>query len=125
MTSRPPSEPLHLAHVLGSTKRHGRWTVPETVTVRQRLGSTDLDFTEAEFTAPVTTIDLDMIGGSVELRVPEDTVVECELQTTLASYEDHRGAAPAAVGTTVVVRGRAVWGSVEVRGPRTRRRGGR
>ena len=90
------------------------------------MGSTDLDLTEADFTGPVTTIDLDMIGGSVELRVPDGVVVEAGLHTVLAGFSDHRKDAPARGEREVHLRGRAIWGSVEVRGPRTSRRlGGR
>lgn len=113
---------LHLGHTFGSTKRSGRWTVPEQVVLRQRMGSTQLDLTEAELVGPVTTLELDMIGGSVELRVPAGVIVESELATTFASFQDHRDTPPADPTHTLRLRGRAVWGSVEVRGPRRLRR---
>jgi hypothetical protein len=60
-------------------------------------------------------MDVDMVGGSIELKVPADMHVSSELHTTLASYEDHRKVNPDPSGRSLTLRGRAVWGSVEVR----------
>ena len=111
---------LNLSHTFGSTKRKGQWEVPEHVVLRQRMGSAELDFTEAVLATPNITLDLDMVGGSVELRVPDDMHVESTLETKLASYQDHRRANPQPATRTLSIQGRAVWGSVEVRGPKKR-----
>jgi hypothetical protein len=113
------TETLNLDHTFGSIKRQGQWTVPEHVVLRQRMGSASLDLTEAIFTSPQTDLEIDMVGGSIEIRVPADMQVTADPRLTLASYEDHRRpdhSAPA--GTTLTISGRAIWGSVEVRGPR-------
>lgn len=113
----PMSEPLRLTGTFGSTKRSGEWHVPAHVILRRRMGSAELDFTGAVFDAEHTRLDIDMIGGSTELRVPEDMHVESTLGTTFASYEDHRQHNPSSAGRSLTISGRAVWGSVEVRGP--------
>ena len=105
----------------GSVKRSGRWRVPSRITLRRRFGSVELDFTAADFTAGDVVLDVDMVGGSIELRVPDDVRVESELTTSFASYEDHRGTTTDDVVRTITLRGRAVFGSVETRGPRTSR----
>lgn len=109
------TESLTLSHMFGSTKRKGSWRVPARVVLRQRMGSTDLDFTEADLADAHTVIDVDMFGGSIELRVPGDIRVTSELSTTLASYQDHRSTDNAAATRSITLRGRAIWGSVEVR----------
>lgn len=123
------SDTLNLSHTLSSLRRNGAWPVPEHVVLRQRMGSTELDLTEAALAAANTVLDLDMVGGSVEIRVPEEMLVTAELATTLASYQDHRESGPDAalakvadVVRTLTIRGRAVLGSVEVRGPKRARR---
>lgn len=108
-------EPLHLHHVLGSIKRAGDWHVPAALRLTQRMGSTELDFTDATFEASPTVIDVDMVGGSIELKVPRDVRVDADIATTLASYRDHRKNTDAELLTVIVLRGRAIWGSVEVR----------
>jgi predicted membrane protein len=109
------NEPLVLKGVLGSTKRSGAWKVPEQVTLHRRFGSAELDFTSAAFDTDHVVLDVDMIGGSIELKVPSDMHVSSELATTMASYEDHRKVNPPDSGRSMTIRGRAVWGSVEVR----------
>jgi hypothetical protein len=112
------SEPLLLTGIFGSTKRSGEWQVPACVVLRRRMGSAELDFTSAVFEAAHTHLELDMIGGSLELRVPDDMHVESTLQTTLASFEDHRKHNPDSSGRSLTISGKTVWGSVEVRGPK-------
>jgi Cell wall-active antibiotics response 4TMS YvqF len=121
------SDTLNLSHTFGSIKRGGEWRVPEHIVLRQRMGSAELDLTEADLAATHTVLELDMIGGSVEIRVPEDMLVISTLTTTLASYQDHRSPGPdttlatATDAPTLAVQGRAAWGSVEVRGPKRSR----
>ena len=59
----------------GSIKRKGAWTVPSKILIQRRMGSVELDFTGAQFASPVTDIELDVIGGSIEIRVHEGTTV--------------------------------------------------
>jgi predicted membrane protein len=112
------SAPLQLGHTFGSTRRRGDWRVPERVVLRQRMGSTELDLTEAELESDHITLELDMIGGSVELRIPADMQVDVRVATTLGSIEDHRSTHPGSATRTLEITGRAIWGSVEIRGPK-------
>jgi hypothetical protein len=104
----------------GSVKRKGAWAVPRTLRLHRRMGSVELDFTEAEIAHPEVTIELDIIGGSVELRLPEGATASLEgLVVTLGSAEDHRKDFPATRGTPhFVLTGALRWGSLEIRGPR-------
>jgi hypothetical protein len=111
-------EELELRGVFGSVKRQGRWAVPRTLRLHRRMGSVELDFTEAEIPHPVVRIELDTIGGSVEIRVPESASVSLDaVAVTLGSVQDHRKDAPAH-GTPHFVTGELRWGSLEVRGPK-------
>jgi hypothetical protein len=110
---------LNLDHTFGSIKRDGQWEVPAKVVLRQRMGSASLDLSNAVFTSPHTNLEIDMVGGSIEIRVPADMQVVPGLRTMLASYEDHRREDNSTqTGHTLSISGRAVWGSVEVRGPK-------
>ena len=77
--------------------------------------SAELDFTAAVFEAEQITLDIDMIGGSVELRVPEDMRVRSTLATTHAGRQDDRKHPPETTGRSLTINGRAVWGSVAAR----------
>ena len=122
MPTNDDDNTLTLGGVFGSTKRAGTWQVPEHVLIRRRFGSAELDLTEAVFAGPEILFEIDMIGGSIELRVPEDMHVSSSMLTHFASYEDHRSANPYPAERTLTLRGRAVLGSVEVRGPKRSRR---
>src|ERR1051326_6748142 len=54
-----------------SMSRKGDWTVPARIVLHRRMGSVKLDFTHATFTSSTVDIALDVIGGSIEVRLPE------------------------------------------------------
>jgi hypothetical protein len=117
-------EVVELRGVFGSVKRRGRWVVPGTLRLHRRMGSVELDFTEADIRHPVVRIELDTIGGSIELRVPESASVSLDaVAVTLGSVEDHRKDAPPRGTPHFDITGQLRWGSLEVRGPRRKLRG--
>jgi hypothetical protein len=107
--------------VLGSTKKKGVWTVPPRIRIHRRMGSVELDFTEAQFTSPVTDIELDVIGASIEIRVPESATVSTdEVGMSMGSVEDHRKSRTAGGSPRLRFHGSLKMGSFEIRGPRKR-----
>lgn len=108
-------DPLTLHHTFKSLKRSGGWHVPGVIHLKQRMGSMELDFTEATFDAMDTDVDVDMIGGSIELRVPAGVQVDAHLATTFASYQDHRPNTGGTADRRILLHGRAILGSIEVR----------
>ena len=56
---------------LGSLRRQGEWTVPTRLALVRRVGSVDLDLANARFAGPVVVIELDLVRGSLDLRLPE------------------------------------------------------
>jgi Domain of unknown function (DUF1707) len=61
---------IELSGWFSSLKRRGNWEVPRKLVLRPRMGSAELDFTEARIDHDVVEIELDLAGGSVELRCP-------------------------------------------------------
>jgi hypothetical protein len=109
--------------MLGSVSRRGVWDVPAHLVVRTTLGSAELDFTEARIPHEVVEIELDVVAGSVELRLPAGARVEHgDLQATLSGVENHLRARPdAPEGPLFRIRGSVRAGSVEIRPPRRTR----
>jgi hypothetical protein len=65
----------------------------------------------------VVEIELDVNGGSVEIRLPEGASASLDgVEASLGSAEDHRRGAPAAERHHFVLKGQIRRGSVEVRG---------
>jgi hypothetical protein len=111
-----------LRSVLGSVSRRGEWDVPARLVIRAKVGSTDLDFTTARIAHDLVEIELDVVAGSVELRMPHGARVEHhEVQSVLSSIEDkRRNSAGATPGPTFRLTGSVRAGSVEIRSAKRR-----
>jgi hypothetical protein len=111
-----------LRNVLGSLSRRGEWDVPARLVVRTKVGSTELDFTKARIPHDVVEIELDVVAGSVELRVPLAAQVEHhEVESVLSSIEDSRRDRNGHVdGPVFRLTGSVRAGSVEIRSPKRR-----
>jgi Domain of unknown function (DUF1707) len=109
--------------MLGSVTRRGVWDVPAHLVVRTTLGSAELDFTEARIPHEVVDIELEVVAGSVELRLPAGARVEHgELQATLSGVENRlRGRPDSPEGPLFRIRGSVRAGSVEILPPRRAR----
>lgn len=110
---------LELRGWMGSLRRHGEWTVPTRLSLVRRMGSVDLDLTTARFAGPVVVIELDMVRGSLDLRLPEGASASLDDVTVYGgSARDRRKNPPAEGKPHVVITGRVVLGSVSIRGPK-------
>ncbi len=108
----------------GSLERKGVWTVPARIRLYRRMGSVELDFTDAQFTSEVVDIELDIAWGSVELRLPDGAgAISDSVVVTAGSVEDKRRNATADGRPQLRIHGTLRWGSLEIRGPRRFRRG--
>lgn len=115
--------------VLSGVNRRGDWEVPERLVVQAAMGSVKLDFTEAVIAHDVVEIDLDVVAGSVELRIPVGARVDHHaVRLSLGSVDDkrrgddrHRGRAQEGAPTFVLT-GAVRAGSLELRSPRRSRK---
>jgi hypothetical protein len=107
---------------LGSLKRSGEWIVPTRLALVRRFGSIQLDLVNARFAGPVVVIELDMVGGSVDIRLPDGASASVDdVEVFGGSATDLRKNAAAEGMPHVVLTGRMVLGSVKIRGPRRQR----
>jgi hypothetical protein len=107
---------------VGSLKRHGEWIVPTRLALVRRMGSVKLDLTNARFAGPMVVVELDLIGGSLDIRLPEGSSASIDdVKVFVGSARDLRKNAPAEGTPHVVLTGRVVCGSVDLRGPRPSR----
>jgi len=110
---------VELRGVLGSLKRHGEWIVPTRLALVRRMGSVELDLTRARFAGPIVVVELDLKFGGLELRLPDGASASIDdVEVIIGSAHDHRRDAPAEGRPHVVLTGKVVCGSVEIRGPR-------
>ncbi len=110
---------VELRGVLGSLKRHGEWVVPTRLALHRRMGSVDLDLTRARFAGPMIVVELDMRFGGLDLRLPDGASASIDdVEVVVGSAKDHRRDAPAEGTPHIVLTGKVVCGSVDIRGPR-------
>lgn len=85
-------QPVEMKAVMATIRRNGAWTVPADLLVRNRLGQTDLDFTEAVIEHPEVRITLEAGGGVVNLLLPEHASVDVDgLRINMGSLSDKVG----------------------------------
>ena len=110
---------VELRGVMGSLKRQGEWTVTTRLALHRRMGSIDLDLTKARFAGPIVVIELDVKFGSVDIRLPDGASASIDdVEVIVGSARDHRKDAPAEGTPHVVLTGRSVCGSIDIRGPK-------
>ncbi|WP_035303276.1 DUF1707 SHOCT-like domain-containing protein [Actinokineospora inagensis] len=112
-TAMPPQE---FRAVMSSIKREGVWTVPREMAVHNRMGSSEFDFTEAVINHAEVHIRLEVLGGSVEMLLPDGAgCVSDEVSVIAGKVENKVGAARG--GPLFVLTGRVKAGSVQIRRP--------
>jgi hypothetical protein len=91
-TSPAHRQPVELRATMSVLKRGGRWSVPASLVVRNRMGSTDLDFTEARIDHAEVHVELDVAGGSVELLLPDGATVDTDqVEVNMGSVKNKIG----------------------------------
>jgi Domain of unknown function (DUF1707) len=106
--------PVELRANMSSIKRHGEWQVPRELIVRNRLGSTKLDFSEAKIGHDEVRIKLDVSGGSVKMLLPAEASVDTnDVQVVAGSMKDKVGGRNGR--PRFVITGRVTAGSLKIR----------
>ena len=135
--AEPSGQPFRLDHrspvlaLFGRDRRDGRWVVPATVPVVALFGEVVLDLREALLQSARVVVHATVVGGTLELIVPEGVAVELH-GTAMLTRKINRTQRSAIAGMPVVeVRSMAFGGTIRVTSPRRtgrwlggRRRGG-
>ena len=112
-----------VAGIFGRERRDGRWVVPERLAVTAIFGEVVLDLREALLQSQRVTVLATMMGGTLQLIVPDGIAVEVTGKAVLsrknAEASRRQGDPP---GTPVIeVRALALGGRVKVVRPRRSR----
>ncbi|HEY7592610.1 MAG TPA: DUF1707 domain-containing protein [Actinophytocola sp.] len=119
VTHEDPNSPVREKAVelranMSAIKRDGQWTVPRELIIRNRMGSTDLDFSEARIAYDEVRIMLNVSGGTVKLLLPERSSVDtAQVRVTAGSIKDKVG--PGGGQPRFVVAGTLTAGSLQLR----------
>ncbi|MBD1582295.1 DUF1707 SHOCT-like domain-containing protein [Pseudoalteromonas sp. S16_S37] len=109
---------LDITSILSSDQRSGEWIVPKHIKLNNYLGSIELDFRNAVFTHPEVTIEVNCIGGSDEIIVPENIDVITSTTNILGHVSNNRAGLSSNTFNTqrpkLYIRGKVILGSIEI-----------
>jgi hypothetical protein len=110
--------------IMSGTGRKGMWTVPPTFTSFAMMGGVEIDLTEARFEDAETTIQAFAFMGGIEIYVPEDIAVQVNGVGFMGAFENHtHNQGQPTPGTPLVkITGLAVWGGVDVKRRKPRKK---
>ena len=119
LSAAPVVAPARLGSFLSSTRRGGRWTVPERLQVRALMSDFTLDLREADLPEAGCEIAVRAVMASVTVLENPGTPVDVDVQAVLASVEDaaHLTTRVAKGTPRVRIVGRALFASIEVHAP--------
>lgn len=100
--------------LFGSIERTGPWTMPQQLRARVVCGNLELDLRDAHMAQGVTTIEVDVTMGNVEIVVPPGFQVEVDASSFLGNVEERTERVPGTPATTIRVVGRVRLGNLEV-----------
>lgn len=112
---RRDEEPLRLAGSGGAVQRNGRWRVPARIVVDRNHGSVVLDFTDAVFEHPVTSVEVRMKYGSMTLILPDSATAELACDTKYGRVRSSVAGIPNPGHPHLKVTGEKAYGSLRVR----------
>ena len=102
--------------ILSSADRTGVWRIGEQSRAVVIMGSCKLDLRRAAISSPVTTIDVHVLMGNVNVIVPEGVEIELEVTPIMGSRSlKLKGKPPEGDAPLVVIRGLVLMGDVTVR----------
>ena len=80
--------------IMSHVERRGRWTVPRTLQLRVFWGNAELDFREASLASGVTTIDVGVTMGNLEIILPPHLAVDVDVSSFMGSVEERHRVPP-------------------------------
>jgi len=102
--------------IFGNIERAGRWVVPRTLVARVVFGNVELDFREASIGAGVTTLDISVTFGHLELILPPWLSIDVDVSSLFGNVEEkHRVAqSPDPAQPILRVTGAVRFGNLEI-----------
>jgi predicted membrane protein len=121
LSSAPATNSMNATSVFGGIERRIGVRDFKYGSVSAVFGGVELDFRNAEMEGEEAVIDINVIFGGVEIRVPDHWRVEARNQTLFGGYTDETRGTGNTPGTdvpankTLVISGQVLFGGIEVK----------
>jgi hypothetical protein len=109
-----PRDVEHMVHVFGGSNRRGEWTVAKEIQMLNVFGGTELDFSEARFSAQTTRIKMICVFGGATLYVPEGVDVRSKAVCIFGGIDNRASSPSAGMGPTIIVEGFMLFGGAKI-----------
>jgi hypothetical protein len=109
----------HIVHVFSGGERSGDWTVPREVQVFTIFGGTDIDFSDARFSAPRTRVKLLCLFGGVDIYVPEKMRTTVKAFCVFGAITNKAPASDDPNAPQLIVEGLVLFGGADIKIKRT------
>ena len=116
-----PTEVDQIINIFGGGKRGGTWTVGRELRLLCIFGGTEIDFSTATFSAPVTRVRMFCIFGGASIRVNERTNVVSNVTCIFGGFDNRGPSTTFADAPTLIVEGLALFGGADIRVKRSLR----
>lgn len=110
--------------IFSGAERRGTWRVRRRIESYAIFGGVDLDMREATFESPVTEITGVWCFGGLDIKVPAGVEVRDQTTGIFGGSDVKNVGEPIPGGPVLVIKGRAIFGGVSVKGPRPAKRWG-
>lgn len=110
-----------LVHVFSGTNRGGHWHVPRVLRMLNVFGGTELDFSEATFSARETRINTLCLFGGATILVNENTNVVSRALCIFGGVDNKAASSPEPGTPMIVIEGLCLFGGISVKIKRTLR----
>lgn len=112
----PTRDLLELTNTAGDLRRAGEWLVPPRVVVRSWFGNARLDMRRARFVTGEVVIDVDIVIGNIDVRLPPGASVDITgVRTAVGTVRDRVGESVSRGTPHVILVGGTQVGNVTAR----------
>jgi hypothetical protein len=108
-------EPEYMVNVFGGTTRKGTWHVPRMIRIVNVFGATDLDFTNATFSAQTTYITTFCLFGGIDVRVREGLRTVSRAVCIFGGVDNRGPSTSDANAPVIVVEGFVLFGGIDIK----------
>ena len=108
-------EPEYMVNVFGGTTRKGAWHVPRVIRIVNVFGGTNLDFTDATFTAQTTYITTFCLFGGIDVRVREGLRTVSRAVCIFGGVDNRGPSTSDANAPVIVVEGLVLFGGIDIK----------